>query len=114
MKELIYPSNVAKYGVGVYNIEYLLFLVKQEWEFIKDEPINPNIQRCIKQILEKKQNLQYYLVSRGINHNEVFKEFSEEKRYALHNILTILADLEEVDVLEIENYVLRKKIEKQK
>ncbi len=32
----------------------------QEWEFIKDEPINPNIQRCIKQILEKKQNLQYY------------------------------------------------------
>jgi hypothetical protein len=105
---LLQVKNLPPQTFGVYKIIYLLFLAYEEYKFIENEPIKPIIRNKIKRIFERSTELNNEIISSGIDFNEIFKELSEEKRYAIHNILTMLIDSSEEEALNIEDILLIK------
>lgn len=84
---------------------YFLFMWENEWKFIERDPMNPEVRRANKRILQSIRAYDNTLKAQKMNIAEIFQEFNEEKINALHNTMAMMLELDEDKCLEIENYV---------
>lgn len=98
-------KSIEEIGYFLYVGRYFLYMYQNEFNFVKDEIMNPNISRANKMIIDKIKAYDEQLISRGVNTSQVFKEFKEEKVNAIHNTMAMMLNLNNEQCLLIESTV---------
>lgn len=92
---------------AVYRIVYLLHMANFEVKEIDKDVLRKEVKTSLRGVDMVYSNLKNKL--KDIDFEDVFEDFKTEKVNAISNIFAMMCNMDEVEILELEDYLIKKR-----